>query len=712
MSWLLPSVIATAAGTALLSFVYCYLYFIDRKKYLAIWALSWFVYFTRYIFLLGMITDQRNEMLLIGNQLACLLSGVILLWGTYRFIEKPFPKTWLYCSGVGVVWIIVSISFHFSFLLMAIPTFTFLAMVYIWTGLTFVKSGAPGSERKITGFAFIVWGLHKGNYPFLRPVVWLAPWGYLLAAMLEFIVALGMLLVYFRKVRDDLKEGKYYLQKAQEIGKIGTWELDVKKNELSWTEENYKIFGIPLGTHLTYETFLACVHPDDRDYVNKEWKASFDNKSYDITHRLLVDGKVKWVREKAELEFDENRECIRGVGFTQDITELKELEGRLQQSQKMESIGILAGGIAHDFNNILFPIVGMAELLVEDLPADSLEYENAQLILKAGIRGSEIVKQILVSSRKADHKMIAFRIRPILEEVLKLSRFTIPANIEITHDIQDDCGLIMGDPAQIQQVAMNLLTNAYHAVERSGGTIWFHLRETVLGIEDFPAASLDPGHYAVLSISDNGCGIDPAHMDKIFDPYFTSKEQGKGTGLGLAVAYGIVKTHAGDIRVKSEPGKGSTFEVYLPLMEKSSQPESVKRLETHPHGTERILLVDDEEAAVQVERLMLEKLGYSVTACFSSGEAFNRFKADPHGFDLVITDMAMPKATGDELAKELNAIRPDIPIIICTGFSERINNLNAKLPGVNGILKKPISKSQMAHMVRKVLDEAKDSSQN
>ena len=594
MSWLLPSVIPTAAGTALLSFVYCYLYFIDRKKYLAIWALSWFVYFTRFMFMLGLITDQRNEILLIGNQSACLLSGIILLWGTYQFIEKPFPKAWLYGSGIGVVWIIVSISFHFSFLLMAIPTFTFLAMVYIWTGLTFVKSGAPGSERKITGFAFIVWGFHKGNYPFLRPVVWLAPWGYLLAAMLEFIVALGMLLVYFRKVRDDLKEREKLLQKAQ----------------------------------------------------------------------------------------------------------------------KMESIGILAGGIAHDFNNILFPIVGMAELLVEDLPADSLEYENAQVILKAGIRGSEIVKQILVFSRRADHKMMPIRIQPILEEVLKLSRFTIPANIEISDHIQDDCGLIMGDLAQIHQVAMNLMSNAYHAVEQSGGTISFHLRETVLGIEDLPAASLDPGPYVVLTVSDTGCGIDPDHMDKIFDPYFTSKEQGKGTGLGLAVAYGIVKAHAGDIRVKSEPGKGSTFEIYLPLMEKSSQPESQKRLETHPHGTERILLVDDEEAAVQVERLMLEKLGYKVAACFGSGEAFDRFKADPHAFDLVITDMPMPKMTGNELAKELNALRPDIPIIICTGFSERINNLNAKLTGVNGILKKPISKSEMAHMVRKVLNEAKDSSLN
>ena len=212
---------------------------------------------------------------------------------------------------------------------MSIPSFSFLAIVYIWTGYIFAKSRVNHCYAKtVAGVAFVVWGVHKLNYPFLRPVVWFAPWGYLLAAVLEFIVALTMLLVYFQKVRDDLKKEEYFLQKAQELGKVGTWELNIPKNQLVWTEENYRIFGIPIGTCLTYETFLNLVHPDDRDLVDREWKASFDKKSYDIVHRLLVDDKIKWVREKAILEYDENETCVRGIGFTQDITELKSNQDR------------------------------------------------------------------------------------------------------------------------------------------------------------------------------------------------------------------------------------------------------------------------------------------------------------------------------------------------------------------------------------------------
>jgi PAS domain S-box-containing protein len=552
----------------------------------------------------------------------------------------------------------------------------------------------------------------------LRPVVWFAPWGYLLAAMLEFIVALGMLLAYFRKARGDLEEGKYFLQMMAErldlatrAARLGIWDWDLGNDELIWDDRMYALYGLKKTAFPdAHEARRRGFHPDDRlenDSVLEQ--ARRGEKEYDTEFRVVwPDGTIRSIKALGQVQWDSGGNPVRMTGINYDITELKELEARLQQSQKMESIGNLAGGIAHDFNNILFPIVGMAELLLEDLPSGSQEYENAGEILKAGRRGSDLVQQILAFSRRADHKMIPFRIQPVLEEVLKLSRFTIPANIEINEDIEDDCGPIMGDPVQLHQIAMNLMTNAYHATEEAGGTISVQLREAVFEIEDSPAASLNPGPYAVLVISDTGCGIDPGHRDKIFDPYFTTKAQGKGTGLGLAVAYGIIKEHRGDIQVYSEKGKGTTFEVYLPLLEASLKGESAKRLETHPRGNEKILLVDDEASAVQVERLMLEKLGYAVTPCFGSVDALNRFKADPHAFDLVITDMTMPKMTGDALARELTLIRPGMPIIICTGFSERINHPKAKLTGIRKILKKPISKSEMAGTVRKVLDEAKD----
>jgi len=389
-----------------------------------------------------------------------------------------------------------------------------------------------------------------------------------------------------------------------------------------------------------------------------------------------------------------------------DITELKRMEERIREAQKMESIGNLAGGIAHDFNNILFPIVGMSEMLIEDLPPGSSERESAEEIFRAGKRGGDLVKQILTFSRQSEHKMIPTRIQNVLKEVINLSRASIPSFIEINQDIQRDCGMVMIDPSQIHQVCMNIITNAYHAVEDTGGKISIMLRQTALKDVESVDLNLSPGTYAVLSISDTGHGMSEELISKIFNPYFTTKEQGKGTGLGLAVVYGIVQEHNGDIKVNSEIGKGATFAVYLPLIEKAHGIESIDAAEDYQGGNERILLVDDEEPIANLEKQMLERMGYKVTSRFHSLDAFAAFKANPYSFDLVITDMAMPSMTGAQLSEEILALRANIPILICTGFSERIDEEKAKSTGIKGFLMKPVIKSDMAKTVRKVLDEA------
>ncbi|MDM8535302.1 PAS domain S-box protein [Desulfobacterales bacterium HSG17] len=397
-----------------------------------------------------------------------------------------------------------------------------------------------------------------------------------------------------------------------------------------------------------------------------------------------------------------------------DITQQKQieeenkvLEKRLQQSQRMESIGNLAGGIAHDFNNILFPIIGFSEMLMEDLPEGSMGYENVQEILQAGKRGRDIVKQILSFSRQTEHEMLPIKVQMILKEVLKLSRSTIPSNIVIDQDIQNDCGPVKADPSQVHQVAMNLITNAYHAVEQTGGKISVQLREIILAEDDFAAISLSPGKYVRISFVDTGCGIGADVIDRVFDPYFTTKAQGKGSGLGLAVVYGIIKEHDGDIKVYSEVGKGTNFTVYLPLVAKSSPIVSAFNVKPDETGTERILLVDDEVPIARLEKQMLERLGYHVTFCTASLEALGIFKGNPDKFDLVVTDMTMPDMTGDKLAKELISIRPDIPIIICTGFSEMLSDEKSKTIGIKGFLMKPVVKSELAQKVRKILDEPK-----
>ncbi|MCP3953069.1 MAG: PAS domain S-box protein, partial [Desulfobacterales bacterium] len=407
-------------------------------------------------------------------------------------------------------------------------------------------------------------------------------------------------------------------------------------------------------------------------------------------------------------EFSSNGRIESVIGISRDITARKKMEARLQQAQKMESIGDLAGGIAHDFNNILFPIVGMSELLLEDLPPDSIEHQNATEILKAGNRGSDLVKQILAFSRQTEHRMMPIRVQQILKEVYRLVRATIPTNIKIDKNIQADCGLVNADPTQVHQVAMNLITNAYHAVETNTGEIQVALAETELSQDDVSPGALLPGRYALLTVTDTGAGIDPGMMGKIFEPYFTTKGKGKGTGLGLAVVYGIVKEHHGDIVVSSEPGKGTTFSVYLPIIHDIENVAGSEEIALAESEGERILLVDDEVPVAKLEQQMLERLGYRVTSRVSSLEALEAFRENPDAYDMVVTDMAMPNMTGDQFAREVKTIRPEIPILICTGFSERINQVEAEAIGVAGFLMKPIIKSDLAKMVREVLDGVKN----
>ena len=389
-----------------------------------------------------------------------------------------------------------------------------------------------------------------------------------------------------------------------------------------------------------------------------------------------------------------------------DVTEQKRLEAQLQQAQKMESIGTLAGGIAHDFNNILFPIVGYTEMTMDDVPEDSTAHRNLKEILSSALRARDLVQQILTFSRKQNQELKPLKTQIVVREALKLIRSSLPTTIEISQNIDKDCGLVMADPTQIHQIVMNLCTNAYHAMDDTGGTLEVNLNEVELTVDDITGLDMEPGPYLCLKVGDTGEGMDQSVIERIFDPYFTTKETGKGTGLGLAVVHGIVKSYGGDIRVYSEVDKGSVFHVYLPrIKEASVSPETVVSDEELQTGHERILLVDDEEAIVSMEKQMMEKLGYHVTARTSSIEALEAFRAQPDKFDLVITDMTMPNMTGDRLAGELMNIRPDIPIILCTGFSEKISRERADALGIKGFLMKPIAMKDLAKTIRKALDE-------
>jgi nitrogen-specific signal transduction histidine kinase/CheY-like chemotaxis protein len=393
------------------------------------------------------------------------------------------------------------------------------------------------------------------------------------------------------------------------------------------------------------------------------------------------------------------------MSIKRDVTHEIKLEKQLVQAQKMEAIGTLAGGIAHDFNNILSAIMGYSELALIEAPKEKQLYDNVQKVLYASHRAKDLVQQILTFSRKSEEEKAPVQISHLVKEALKFLRSSIPTTIEIREKIAEEIGIINANPTQMYQVIMNLCTNASYAMQKEGGILEVSLKN--IDLDSHFAAQypdIDPGKYLRLTVSDTGEGIAPEIMERIFEPYFTTKEKGVGTGMGLSMVHGIVKGHGGMVTVYSEPGKGSTFYVYIPLIQEEVKRPEIDEDAPIPTGTEHILFIDDEPVLADLGKQMLERLGYEVTSRTSSVEALELFKAQPDRFDLVVTDMTMPNMTGDRLACELMKIRPDIPIIICTGYSERITEEKTKRIGIKALVMKPYVTKDLASIVRKVID--------
>ncbi|HBZ53971.1 MAG TPA: hypothetical protein DEO88_01085 [Syntrophobacteraceae bacterium] len=435
-------------------------------------------------------------------------------------------------------------------------------------------------------------------------------------------------------------------------------------------------------------------------------------RGVDLAERVLrtFDGHEVPVLKSVSRTVLQGRECI--LESFIDLSEQKhiqaekaQLERQLRQAQKMEALGTLAGGIAHDFNNILSAVLGYAQLGLRDL-ADTSHPLHAKLnaIFHAGQRAKDLVAQILAFSRRQEKVRAPLTIGPIIKEVTKMLGSSLPAEIMVQSDIRAQRS-VLADATEIHQVVMNLCTNAYHAMEGHGGTLDIVLEEVDL---DHVGKSLDvdllPGEYVKMTVSDTGCGISPAIIDRIFEPYFTTKSKAKGTGLGLAVAHGIVKGHLGAISVSSQVGRGTQFSVYLPVVEETETPDLTVP-QALPQGTESVLLVDDERVLVEIEQQMLEGLGYHVTGVVGGPAALETFRQSPERFDLVITDLDMPGLSGVQLAEALAGVRSGIPIILCTGFSEGFDKKKGKLLGIRQVLMKPITVEDLARAVREALND-------
>ena len=398
----------------------------------------------------------------------------------------------------------------------------------------------------------------------------------------------------------------------------------------------------------------------------------------------------------------EDRQTVNVIEIARDITENLKMDERIRQSQKLEAIGVLAGGIAHDFNNILAAIIGYADLALEDSASGSGVAKDLDRVLTAAHRAKDLVRQILAFSRQSIIEPIPMKIQPMVKESLKMLRASIPSTISIKESIYPQAGVVLADPTQVHQIVMNLCTNAFHAMEQSGGLLSVGVNSAFIDRQT-PGydGEINPGEYVLLTVSDTGSGIGPDIIGNIFDPYFTTKEVGKGSGLGLSISHGIIKGYGGAITVKSTLGLGTTFQVYFPVIQEEAK--VLAEVQAAPRGKGRILFIDDDKLLAEIGQDMLGRLGYSVTVHHHSIEALEAFMDNPSQFDLVITDQTMPIMTGIDLARRMLLIRPGLPIILCTGFSNLVNEEVAKAIGIREFALKPLTKAALGQMVSRIL---------
>ncbi|MFH2091512.1 MAG: ATP-binding protein [Pseudomonadota bacterium] len=521
-----------------------------------------------------------------------------------------------------------------------------------------------------------------------------------------------------KKIAKELEESKLFVQRILETTPNLIYIYDLVEKKTVFSNKNItKVMGYDKQQ---LQEMGPCVmgtliHPDDFPAVashHQQLSDAKDNTVLEISYRILhADGSWRWMSCR-DLPFSrsDDGQVIRILGIAHDITQEIEsqktklkLESQLRQSHKMEAIGTMAGGIAHDFNNILGIILGNTELALDDLPQWSPANESLMEIKQASLRAKEIIQQLLSFTRKTNQKKTVLPVKDLVTETIRLLRASIPATIDLKTQIQEDAGFIEADSTLIHQVLINLCTNAVHAM-KNGGSLEIDVSTTQIETQtSMVNRTLTPGDYIKLTVSDTGTGIQKEIQDKIFDPYFTTKEVGKGTGMGLAVVHGIVDNHNGAISIYSEPDRGTCVHVFLP---KSALPQEKPHVSAtaHPEGNETILFVDDEISLTLLICQTLTRLGYHVETCTDPFKAFALFSSDPAHFDLVITDMTMPGMTGDQLAQKILNIKKDIPIILCSGFSKILTQEQAQKIGVNHYLEKPFDKNQLARAVRNAID--------
>ncbi len=516
-----------------------------------------------------------------------------------------------------------------------------------------------------------------------------------------------------RRTEVELRENKERLKEAQRIARVGHWDLDHSSGRLIWSEETRRIFDVGPEEKISYKVFLDRIHPEDRSRVKTAYQNAVRNRTpYDVAFRMVGrDGAIKHVHERCHTDYDAAGNPSRTIGTCQDITERvrmeeenRQLNLQLAQSQKLEAIGTLAGGIAHDFNNILAAIIGYTEVSKLRHEEGGDVGDSLDAVLEACIRARNLVRHILTFSRQVETEVQPVSVRPIVKECLAFLRASAPSTIELRSSIETPSGLVLGDPTQIHQIMMNLCTNAVHAVKETGGTIEVRLDETTVdGDGREPSPGVKAGDYVRLTVVDDGCGIPGEVRGKIFDPFFTTKPRGEGTGMGLSILHGIVERMGGAVTVSSEVGKGTTFQVLLPRYNRGD-PDAPNTVPSVIKGRGLILFVDDEMDIVRSGREMMEGFGYTVVTAADGRNALRHFTEDPDLFDLVLTDLDMPGMSGLDLSKQILKIRPDIPVVLCTGLDTDATPEADRADGFPRVIRKPLVAGELSELLHSLLN--------
>jgi signal transduction histidine kinase/ActR/RegA family two-component response regulator len=539
-----------------------------------------------------------------------------------------------------------------------------------------------------------------------------------LAVVCGLILALN-LRSRFREERENTQQ-RLRFSIASRSARLAMWVRDFNTGVINWSNElEIGSDHVPIGLPRSYGGWLAIIHPEDRPRVKgviEKNRLSADR--YEIEYRILrKDEEPMWIREVGDSSASYAPHGI-VFGVIRDITDQRMaaektvlLEAQLRQAQKLEAIGTLAGGIAHDFNNVLTGIVGNAELAriaMRELGHGPVYGAMIETILSASRRAGELVRQILAFSRRAEQSMDVFSLQSVATEVLSLIRSTVPASIEIVSDLGGDIPLIVGDSTQIHQVLVNLCTNSVHAMKGTHGRLEVRIESLTADVEFLSLhRELRPGTQVRLSVSDTGHGMEADVLKHIFEPFYTTKPRGEGTGLGLSVVHGIVNAHGGGIYCYSRPGEGTVFHVYLPAVTVDDDSRADIMPDEAPHGNgEKVLLVDDEDDMRRTCAAMLQRLGYKVESFAAAGDALTFFRSDPSGFDLVVTDLAMPAVTGLEFATDILRAHPGIPIVLITGFAGNLTEKSLREIGFNQLLLKPLTMDALGRVVHRALHPA------